>query len=79
MNPHRVRKPVDEFDETPAKHPSKFPPPSDGKTPYVIIIGAGIGGLFLAILLDRAGIRYDIFERAQEVKPFGKMLFTSDV
>ncbi|KAG0054778.1 hypothetical protein BGZ83_010454 [Gryganskiella cystojenkinii] len=68
MNPHRAHKPVDEFDETPIKYPSKFPPQSDGKTPYVIIVGAGIGGLFLAILLDRAGIAYDIFERTPEVK-----------
>ncbi|KAG0044409.1 hypothetical protein BGZ83_010354, partial [Gryganskiella cystojenkinii] len=74
MNPHRVRKPIEEFDETPAKYPSKFPPPSDGKTPYVIIVGAGIGGLFLAILLEKAGIRYEIFERASEVKPLGSIM-----
>ncbi|KAG0044410.1 hypothetical protein BGZ83_010355 [Gryganskiella cystojenkinii] len=74
MNPHRVRKPTDELDETPAKYPSKFPPPSDGKTPYVIIVGAGIGGLFLAILLEKIGIRYEIFERASEVKPLGSIM-----
>jgi len=72
MNPHRVRKPVDEFDETPSKYPSKLPPKSDGKTPHVIIVGAGIGGLFLAILLDRAGIPYEIYERAPSVRPLGK-------
>ncbi|KAG0038794.1 hypothetical protein BGZ83_002995, partial [Gryganskiella cystojenkinii] len=74
MNPHRARKPIDEFDETPAKHPSKFPPPSDGKTPYVIIVGAGIGGLFLAVLFEKVGIRYEIFERASEVKPLGSIM-----
>jgi cation diffusion facilitator CzcD-associated flavoprotein CzcO len=38
----------------------------------VIVIGAGIAGLFLGILLDKAGIPYDIYERAQEVQPLGK-------
>lgn len=36
------------------------------------ITGAGIGGLFLAILLDKAGIPYEIYERAAVVKPLGK-------
>lgn len=72
MNPHRVRKPVDEFDETPTKYPSKLPANSDGKTPHVIIVGAGVGGLFLAILLDKAGIPYEIFERSPEVKALGR-------
>lgn len=71
MNPHRARKP-DEFDESPVKYPSKLPPSSDGKTPHVIIVGAGIGGLFLAILLDKAEIPYEIFERSSSVKPLGK-------
>jgi len=55
MNPHRARKPVDEFDDTPIKYPSQLPPKSDGKNPHVIIVGAGLAGLFLAILLDKAG------------------------
>jgi len=71
MNPHRVRKPVDEFDETPSKYPSQLPATSDGKTPRVLIVGAGIGGLFLGIILDRAGIPYEIFERATEIKQLG--------
>ncbi|KAG0049674.1 hypothetical protein BGZ83_005508 [Gryganskiella cystojenkinii] len=39
--------------------------------PIVIIVGAGLGGLMLAQLLDRAGIHFQIFERAQKVKPLG--------
>ncbi|GJJ77181.1 hypothetical protein EMPS_09540 [Entomortierella parvispora] len=74
MNPHRIRKPVDEFDETPSRYPSQFPPSSDGKNPFVLIVGAGIGGLFLAILLERAGIPYQVFERATEVKALGSVL-----
>ncbi|KAG0042408.1 hypothetical protein BGZ83_000498 [Gryganskiella cystojenkinii] len=74
MNPHRVRKPIDEYDETPTKYPSQFPPNSDGRTPYVLIVGAGIGGLFLAMLLEKAGIKYEIFERAPEVKALGSIM-----
>ncbi|CAO3572650.1 unnamed protein product [Mortierella alpina] len=40
----------------------------------VIIVGAGIGGLTLAALLERAGIEYQIFERAAMVKPLGSAL-----
>ncbi|KAG0039982.1 hypothetical protein BGZ83_002669 [Gryganskiella cystojenkinii] len=46
----------------------------DQKKPRVIIAGAGIGGLFLAILLDRAGIPYELLESASEVKPIGSVL-----
>lgn len=38
----------------------------------VIIVGAGIGGLLLAILLDKIGLDYDIFERSKELRPLGK-------
>ncbi|KAF9274726.1 hypothetical protein BGZ68_000413 [Mortierella alpina] len=37
--------------------------------PKVLIAGAGLAGLFLAILLERAKIPYQIFERAATVKP----------
>jgi hypothetical protein len=37
MTSHRTRKPVDEFDETPAKYPSQLPPKSDGKNPNVMV------------------------------------------
>ncbi|KAG0204889.1 hypothetical protein BGX33_008243 [Mortierella sp. NVP41] len=57
------------FDEPITKYPSQPPPISDGKSPHVIIVGAGFAGLLLAILLDHAGISYEIFERAKEVKP----------
>ena len=39
--------------------------------PRVLIAGAGLGGIMTAILLGRAGIPYDIFERAREIKPIG--------
>ncbi|KAF9302944.1 hypothetical protein BGZ74_004600, partial [Mortierella antarctica] len=39
------------------------------KKPRVLIVGAGIGGLMLAILLQKGGIPVQIFERAKEVKP----------
>ncbi|GJJ71328.1 hypothetical protein EMPS_03678 [Entomortierella parvispora] len=74
MNPHRAHKPVDEFDETPIKYPSKLPAKSDGKNPHVMIVGAGVGGLFLAILLDKAGIPYEIYERTSEVKALGSAM-----
>ncbi|KAG0280767.1 hypothetical protein BGZ95_008793 [Linnemannia exigua] len=61
-------------DDLPTKYPSQPPPASDGKNPNVMIVGAGLAGLFLAILLDRAGIPYQIFERAREVKPLGAVM-----
>lgn len=42
------------------------------KKPKVLIVGAGIGGLMLAILLKKGGIPFLIFERAKEVKPLGR-------
>ncbi|KAG0325570.1 hypothetical protein BGZ99_000453 [Dissophora globulifera] len=37
----------------------------------VLIIGAGIGGLALAVLLEKAGIAYEVYERASKVRPLG--------
>ncbi|KAK3817332.1 MAG: hypothetical protein J3Q66DRAFT_339539 [Benniella sp.] len=39
--------------------------------PTVLISGAGLGGLFLAILLERANIPYQVFEKAPHVVPLG--------
>lgn len=39
--------------------------------PTVLIVGAGIAGLLLAILLDQIDVPYQIFERAAVVKPLG--------
>jgi len=55
-------------------YPSQPPPQHDGKTPHVLIAGAGIGGLFFALLLERAGIPYQIFEQAEDVRPVGKLI-----
>lgn len=37
----------------------------------VIIAGAGIGGLTLAMLLHKANVPFVVLERAQEIKPLG--------
>ncbi|KAG0261840.1 hypothetical protein BG011_000603 [Mortierella polycephala] len=42
--------------------------------PTVLIVGAGLGGLTLGVLLERAGIPYQIFERASVIKPLGSAL-----
>ena len=42
------------------------------KRPKVLIVGGGLGGLTLGILLHKAGIPFEIYERVTEVKPFGK-------
>ncbi|KAK3817337.1 MAG: hypothetical protein J3Q66DRAFT_440109 [Benniella sp.] len=42
--------------------------------PKVLISGAGLGGLLLAIILERACIPYHLFERASSVKPLGAAL-----
>ncbi|KAF9435166.1 hypothetical protein BGZ76_006771 [Entomortierella beljakovae] len=48
--------------------------------PEVLIIGAGIGGLMMALLLEQVGIVYHVFERAAEVKPLGSaMAFGANV
>lgn len=47
------------------------PPINDGKTPHVVIVGAGLAGLLLAILLDQASISWEIYERSKEIRPLG--------
>lgn len=46
-------------------------PVSPGAKPHVIIVGAGIGGLTLALLLERAGVSYAILEKTSSIKPLG--------
>ncbi|KAF8946742.1 hypothetical protein BGZ47_011486 [Haplosporangium gracile] len=45
--------------------------------PTVLIVGAGIGGVMLGALLEKAHIPYLIFERATTVKPLGSALAVS--
>ncbi|KAF9352547.1 hypothetical protein BGX26_009667 [Mortierella sp. AD094] len=52
---------------------SQHAPPSK-PLPEVLIVGAGIGSLTLAILLEQLSIPYHIFERAAEVKPLGSAM-----
>ncbi|KAK3819884.1 MAG: hypothetical protein J3Q66DRAFT_335742 [Benniella sp.] len=55
--------------------PSQPPPVGDkGKTPHVMIVGAGLAGLLLAILLDRQGVPYEIFERSAKMKRLGAVM-----
>ncbi|KAF9352094.1 hypothetical protein BGX26_010021 [Mortierella sp. AD094] len=39
--------------------------------PKVLIVGAGIGGLSLTAILERAGDPYEIFEKERVLKPLG--------
>ncbi|KAF9280585.1 hypothetical protein BGZ68_007130 [Mortierella alpina] len=55
-------------------HSQPLPISPDSKTPNVVIVGAGLAGLLLGILLDRAGIPYQIYERAQQVRPLGAVM-----
>ncbi|KAG0340336.1 hypothetical protein BG004_006466 [Podila humilis] len=47
------------------------------KKPVVLIVGAGLGGLTLGLLLQRAGIEFFIFERAPKVRPLGASMTLS--
>ncbi|KAG0380485.1 hypothetical protein BGX24_007841 [Mortierella sp. AD032] len=42
--------------------------------PRVIVVGAGIGGLMMGLLLGKAGITYQIFERSSHVKALGALM-----
>ncbi|KAG0256406.1 hypothetical protein BG011_004572 [Mortierella polycephala] len=39
--------------------------------PKVLIVGGGLGGLMLGILLEKAGVPYEILERTHDVKQLG--------
>ncbi|KAG0034492.1 hypothetical protein BGZ81_004524 [Podila clonocystis] len=43
----------------------------------VIISGAGLAGLFLALLLEKLGTPYHLFERSPEIKPLGALMSLS--
>ncbi|KAK5796950.1 hypothetical protein F5H01DRAFT_330670 [Linnemannia elongata] len=45
------------------------------KRPKVLIVGAGLGGLTLGMLLHKAGIPFDIYDKAPEVKPLGAAMY----
>ncbi|KAI1319716.1 hypothetical protein EDD11_003410 [Mortierella claussenii] len=51
--------------------PAQYPLIKYAERPTVLIVGAGVGGLMLAILLEKAGVPYQIFDRMTEVKPLG--------
>jgi 2-polyprenyl-6-methoxyphenol hydroxylase-like FAD-dependent oxidoreductase len=55
----------------PVEHPLIIPP----EKPKILIVGAGIGGLMLAILLEKAGAHYEVYDRITEIKPLGKRLW----
>ncbi|KAF9901136.1 hypothetical protein BX616_002368 [Lobosporangium transversale] len=44
------------------------------RRPGILIVGAGLGGLFLGIILEELGHPYHIFERATEVRPLGSTM-----
>ncbi|KAF9125002.1 hypothetical protein BGW39_007747 [Mortierella sp. 14UC] len=47
--------------------------------PSIIIVGAGLGGLALAALLEHINVTYVILERLSDVKTNGAALFISPV
>ncbi|KAK3834914.1 MAG: hypothetical protein JOS17DRAFT_773038 [Linnemannia elongata] len=53
---------------------SELPLSVTDEPPRVLIAGAGLAGLFLGILLEEAGIPYEIFERSAEIKPIGAIM-----
>ncbi|ORZ05135.1 hypothetical protein BCR41DRAFT_425599 [Lobosporangium transversale] len=44
------------------------------KKPKVLIVGAGIGGLTLGALLEKAGVPYEIYDRMVGIRPLGAAL-----
>ncbi|KAK3835606.1 MAG: hypothetical protein J3R72DRAFT_494074 [Linnemannia gamsii] len=44
------------------------------RRPKVLIVGAGLSGLTLGAILQKSDIPYEIFERANEVKPLGSAM-----
>ncbi|KAF9539242.1 hypothetical protein EC957_005620 [Mortierella hygrophila] len=46
----------------------------EANKPSVLIVGAGLGGVLLGALLEKANVSYTIFERASSVKPLGSAM-----
>ncbi|KAF9407894.1 hypothetical protein BGZ94_002524 [Podila epigama] len=44
------------------------------RKPKVLIAGGGLGGLMLAILLHKAEIHFEVFEKSHDIKPFGSAI-----
>ncbi|GJJ71516.1 hypothetical protein EMPS_03866 [Entomortierella parvispora] len=53
------------------------PPVVSNEPPKVLISGAGLAGLLLGNILEKAGIPYVILERAKEIKPLGAVMALS--
>ncbi|KAF9183701.1 hypothetical protein BGZ51_003850 [Haplosporangium sp. Z 767] len=51
-----------------------LPSTDTAPSPHIMIVGAGLGGLMLAILLEKINVSYTIYERASKVKPLGSIL-----
>ncbi|KAF9897075.1 hypothetical protein BX616_006230, partial [Lobosporangium transversale] len=47
---------------------------TDGYKPGIMIVGAGLGGLTLAMLFERLGYPYHVFERATKLRPLGSAM-----
>ncbi|KAF9120613.1 hypothetical protein BGX30_003081 [Mortierella sp. GBA39] len=45
------------------------------KRPKVLIVGAGLGGLTLGMLLHKADIPFDIYDKVPEIKPLGAAMY----
>ncbi|KAG0356291.1 hypothetical protein BGZ54_000776 [Gamsiella multidivaricata] len=57
----------------PSRTPTPAPTPIP-KKPHVLIVGGGIGGLTLAIFLERAQIPYTVLERSSHVRLLGSAM-----
>ncbi|KAF9907042.1 hypothetical protein EC991_011346 [Linnemannia zychae] len=49
------------------------------KGPHVLIVGAGAGGLMLALLCERGNISYEVFEKSKALRPLGSAIALNKV